>query len=371
MKTSLALVFTVVMAALPPIAVADCVDAKVRDVLYSIWDNAPNAPDQIAQLRQQYPGYPLSNFLAGAQAWNAGREINSLEARNQALSQLDEAITQLEQNWKTNQTETNAVALATARAHTARMYLFDLHFVKAHKLAKNARDLAARWPDSAEAQLVLGLYEIYTSASDEGLGLVKLILDWSGDREAGISLLESVLDSDSPYADEALRSLLVETAWAYPRACMYRAASEQLVARVPNNPMLSLILQSLQLRCGFPIAALAENTRLSQLQPALEDDQAIALQKARLRAFAQLGKIDEIRVLKESVPNKAGDAAQFALADAFLISQQVEHARTIYVELSKSTTSQLGQLAQVRLLHGYKPPVAQPVEQRFPAPTCK
>jgi hypothetical protein len=289
------------------------------------------------EARSADPGFYRAMLMV-AQANDLGGE------RRERLSQqaLDKLLKWVAGSVDSKHKPASVLTMGMARAFIARIYLDQERWFKAYRYGRAARDelraLIKREPDSADAYLILGLYEFYTGSVPAGLRWLMALIDLSGDREKGLRYLEQAVVRAPVAAPEAARVLVYELPLKAPQVCRYMPLLKDLRDRYPKSHAFILRLQRVYRICGYPLRALEENQQVRKESPSNQPLRR-KLDWEALHIYRDLGDLDGI----ESLSSRFGRSSLLwltAKAEALDVLGEYRQARAIYRQIGKGKNSE-------------------------------
>lgn len=307
----------------------------------------------------------LNTWYEGYQGNDPRIKVSGIEALRDALDDLDEAtggMPALERD----------LAIGLANGHLARTLLEGERYVEGYRRGVDARErllgfLDRAPPDHAgrrDAEFLAGLYEVYTHDLQNRYHWLLGTIEYRGDRERGIRLIEGAIADHAVFSSEALRALLAEVSWRLPDFCRYVDLLESTARRFGHNTDLAVLSQGLMLRCGLSGRARELNAWYGSLQPAFPDRPL--LERARWRILADLGRVDRLPAPR---PEQRQPHLRLSTAYAHDVAGQRERAVSLYRDLTLSgkVGDAFHRVSEVRLRYPYRPPTPRLVAPFRPA----
>jgi hypothetical protein len=285
-------------------------------------------------------------FYTGLIEWVSSLPHESPNDSETALTVIEQELRLLKQDFESRPTASTQLAWGLAAAHGARVMLASKQVLKGIKLAGTAITTLQQYqqtPDSSEqgraaASFAIGMFYIYSNAIPPEFQWASSLIAKTGTPEQGRSLIEMSIQNSTVLAPEAVRALLLETPWQTPLYCDYMKLSRQMVDSYPQNPDLSIARQALLLRCGYPEAALQENSRIvDEINQGIfrgyyDENYTTLLLHGRQRALADLGYVDKLEADENG--QFADHFQQYALANALDVMGNRTRAKLLYNQLA-------------------------------------
>ncbi len=316
---------------------------------------------------------PSFAFYRALATWYRGYQKSDKSLKNNGIKGLRQAISNMESDVGEDSME-GLLAIGLARGILARTLLEGEDYFSGYRNGMEAREDLLAWldrapasaPGHADAGLLAGLYEVYTHDLQSRFHWLIGTIDYRGDRERGIRLLEAAVTSRGAWSSEALRALLGEVSWRLPDFCRYREIAESEARRLPRNRDLAVLSVGLLMRCGYPLRAGAlvnwyvDNDASPEIRA--------PLMRAELRIRANTG---DVAWLEQNAPTEANPHHLLALANALDVAGRREEALATYARLLDLQGAEpvFATVSRVRLDYPYAPP-AQVTAEQFSPPSC-
>ena len=315
-------------------------------------------------------------FYQNLVGWAQATLNKDHKQKKRALENLRAELSVLKKRFSSSQSVEDSLSWNLAAAHTARLLLEDEQIITGYKLGskavKNLQDMLTQENINSEqrsaASLVVGLSYIYSNSIPDQFSWAKPVIKVKSDLDSGRKLVELAIESSSVFTNEAARALLLEIPWSTPAFCNYLHIAETLSQRFQRNIDISMALQGILIRCGHPLEALKENTRIqlefpqSQYSGFSQIDYNTALELGRIRAKANARVLDHndiqgILDLQDDSPIKWH--ALYALANFHDLTHQRNKAKIQYqaiIDTKSTVTKALRANSVARIKYPYDAP---------------
>ena len=269
----------------------------------------PAALEAITGLEEINAAIPSATFYQSLVKWHEAYQRKDSRNKKSALNTLRKSIGTLEKAeaiYAGNRLKQH-LALALAKGHTARALMEDEQYYKGYRLGIQAKFHVSRYLELADADtpgfhdvnFLRGLYEIYTHdlliREYWWIGTI----DYRGDRQLGIELIENAISHQAIFSADAIRALLAEVSWRTPDFCRYANMIDQTGEQFPGNNDISILRQGLLLKCGHTSTAEVANEKyhkeLERHPAKYSTSYKNQLAKARFRIAADSGNPDMLR----------------------------------------------------------------------------
>ena len=306
---------------------------------------------------------PSPEFYRALAIWHQGYQEDKVKLKKKGIAGLRSAIRMMQSRLSSRPPRTASLALGLSKGHTARVLLENAQYVSGYEMGMQAKQHLNRFRDLSneseigfdDSGLLMGLYEVYTHELLEQNQWLKENIATRGDRQKGISLIESAVNGRSIFSSEAMRALLTDMSWRTPETCKYVDAMDVFGHEFSINRDFVTLHQGLLLKCGYTDRAKRANEHHA-MQSDLPDNLREILVKARLRILADLGDFESL--FQFDVPAGLEMHRQLAYANALDIAGERDRAYEVYELLASSTGSPVAirSVAQVRLNYPYHRP---------------
>ena len=232
-------------------------EVAARSVIDALLDwNVPLARQRLTRWRDNDPGNP-SLPLYGAVVKVAEADYSdatTTEIYDEPLAALKAVMASDQAFLEANPGNfSRMLSLATAEAISGRLLMEQGHWLSAYRLGKASRKgmaqvMSAR-PGFEDGYLILGLFEYFTGTAPAVLRWLGRLIDFTGDRDKGISYLERCVNHCKVAAAQAADALLLEIEYRPGESCRYISLGRQMVARYPGNPRYPVVTEQLLQAC--------------------------------------------------------------------------------------------------------------------------
>ena len=203
---------------------------------------------------------PSVEFYSALFTWYQGYQTNNKKQKFKGIDQLRKAVSSIREGFADEHSAKNLLASGLMHGHFARILLDSERLLEGYRNGMLARQQIRRYLELASADawgqpdagMLAGLYEVYTHDLQNRFHWLIGTIDYRGDRDLGISLLEKALGGQGAFATEALRALLGEVSWRLPDFCRYIEVAETRAKALERNRDLAVLAVGLLIRCGRP-----------------------------------------------------------------------------------------------------------------------
>lgn len=315
-----------------------CQPSAVFSFTKALYTGQTSQAQQLLAKVRDDRGEQMALFLNQVLRWKQGFDQHDHFLQSDALSVIGQQLKALKKSYLHNKDIKTALMVGNISIHAARMNLVMGKLYTAAKLAKLSHEMISKVfkdePNNVDALLASGLYQIYAGQRNQS-DFIKKWFVFDGDKIRGRTLIEKALQASPDYSYEAARTLLTELGGSRQQACNYpnliNADSEGY-----SFTAYQLFINQM-LYCGRAQQSI-QAIDLAILQ-ANQKTQKEWLFAAKLHALAQLGAVDEIKLIREKLLEtkiQQLSKVQFALAKSLDVNHQSINAKALYTQVLNS-----------------------------------
>jgi len=231
-------ILSIIICLLIPLKSFACESLVGRQIIDQLINNQPNHAQKILsnQLLRN-PSYPMKGFYQGTILWARSGEGQNKELAQKALVTLKKSINTSQQKLKKfPDSSIHRLNSGMSQMLIAMIYASRSQWIAAYRNGKRARlelqRLMRKNHDEKDVLLGLGLFEFYTGSVPPSLRWLTSFMNFKGNKQKGIQLVERAVKESPSFAPEAGRAIVSQIIYSDTKnICKYLYLSKNLRQR--------------------------------------------------------------------------------------------------------------------------------------------